>query len=232
MLSGGEVSMFTSWLLTLRKLACCSSQLIAHSSQPAAFHQTKCDSLITGFAVLLSKALPLTHGPTVQNKQSLIALITGFVKEIGLAVTLAPVDTPSFLPGILIAAGGLRIDADRLLYPGDILHEAGHLAVQPYSIRCTMDGDLPDTDVHRGGELMTLAWSYAAALHLGISPAIVFHEHGYKGSHASLLSAFENGHYIGLPMLQYHGMACDAANAALRQLPPFPHMLEWVCTKP
>ncbi|PSL48035.1 hypothetical protein CLV51_102895 [Chitinophaga niastensis] len=172
------------------------------------------------------QATLITH-----EKTALITLFTDFLKEIGLHVVLESYDAPSFLPGVRIKMGGLSIDSDRLLYPGDILHEAGHLATQPYHIRCELDGDLPDTDLHRGGELMALAWSYAACLHLQIPAQIVFHEHGYKGEHEHLIRNFEAGRYIGLPMLQYHGMAYDEKNALQLNTKPFPHMENWLCLK-
>ena len=158
-------------------------------------------------------------------------LLIEFVERIGLTVEMEAYDEKSFLPGVRIKSGGLSINTERLLYPGDILHEAGHLAVMPLHIRRDMDGDLPDVDMHRAGELMALAWSYAACLHLKISPSVVFHEQGYKGGHKELIAHFEEGANIGLPMLQYHGMAYDAKNAALHNEQPFPHMIHWLCLK-
>ena len=167
----------------------------------------------------------------VQEKEKLTGLFVNFVRQIGIPVELEPDDSPSFLPGVRLKSGGLSIDPARLLHPGDILHEAGHLATLPYHIRRTLDGTLPDTDLHRGAEMMTLAWSYAACLHLQIPPAVVFHEHGYKGEHQNLINAFESGQYIGLPLLQYYGMAYDEKNAKQFNAKPFPHMISWVCLK-
>ena len=53
---------------------------------------------------------------------------------------LAPISHPSVLPGITIEAGTLIIDAGKLLYPGDILHEAGHLATASPEVREGMTG--------------------------------------------------------------------------------------------
>ncbi|WP_213087003.1 hypothetical protein [Chitinophaga agrisoli] len=165
----------------------------------------------------------------IQEKEKLTDLFINFVREIGIPVADQGEVPVAFLPGVRIDMGGLTIDRNRLLHPGDILHEAGHLATMPYHIRRTMDGDLPDTDLHRGGELMTLAWSYAACLHLQVPPAVVFHEDGYKGGHQQLIESFEAGQYIGLPMLQFHGMAYDEKQAASLQVLPFPHMVNWLC---
>ncbi len=144
--------------------------------------------------------------------------ITTFLTSIGLEVRFAPVPSQTFLPGLKIDSGTLLIDVDQLAYPGDILHEAGHLACMPPEIRRNMDDDLEPGDLHKGGELMAIAWSYAACLHLDIDPAVVFHEHGYKGDSQTMLDNFSKGYYIGVPMLQWSGMT----NA-------YPTMLSWTC---
>lgn len=168
---------------------------------------------------------------TAQEKEKLIALLVNFITEIGLSVTFALEEEPGFLPGVRIKNGGLSIDPDQLLYPGDILHEAGHLATLPEHIRRDLDGQLPDTDMHQGAELMTLAWSYAATLYLKIPASVVFHEHGYKGDAKHLIDNFEQGIFIGLPMLQYQEMAYDEKRAEQLNVQPFPHVVNWLCLK-
>ncbi|WP_090786974.1 hypothetical protein [Pedobacter sp. ok626] len=111
------------------------------------------------------------------------------------------------------------------------MHEAGHLATLPHHIRCGLDGQLPDIDMHRGAELMSLAWSYAAAVYLKVPPHVVFHEHGYKGGSQELIANFEKGISIGLPMLQYQEMAYDEENAERLKVRPFPDMVNWTCLK-
>lgn len=165
------------------------------------------------------------------KNQKIIAIIIAFLREIGLDVLLEQHQGDSFLPGIRIQSGGLSIDPSQVLYPGDILHEAGHLATLPYAVRSELDGVLPDIDLHRGAELMSLAWSYAACLKLQLAPEVVFHADGYKGDGAHLIRNFEDGIYIGLPMLQYQQMAYDEKNAASLNVAPFPHMQNWVCIK-
>jgi len=169
--------------------------------------------------------------PITEDKRSLITLLANFLQEIGIDVQFSTETAPGFLPGIHIKNGGLCIDPDQVLYPGDILHEAGHLATLPYHIRRELNGTLPDTDTHRGAELTTLAWSYAVAMHLKIPASVVFHEYGYKGESQNLIDNFEQGRVIGLPMLQYYGMAYDEKNAERLGVQPFPHMLNWVCPK-
>jgi hypothetical protein len=38
-----------------------------------------------------------------------------------------------------------------------------------------------------GDEIAAQTWSYAAAVHLGLPPEIVFHAAGYRGAAASLI---------------------------------------------
>ena len=48
--------------------------------------------------------------------------------------------------------------------------------------------------------MMAIAWSYAAAVHLGLDPAVVFHEAGYRGGSGSLIENFAQERYIGVPI--------------------------------
>jgi hypothetical protein len=77
-----------------------------------------------------------------------------------------------------IQRGVLVVDEAQLSYPSDLLHEAAHLAVAPAAGRNLLDGDTGDDG---GEEMGAVAWSYAAALHLRLDPAVVFHAHGYRG---------------------------------------------------
>ena len=134
----------------------------------------------------------------------------------------ATLDEPTFLPGLSIEAGALLID-EALKYPGDILHEAGHIAV-------TDPAGLGQAAVSAdpGEEMAAIAWSYAAARKLDLDPAILFHSDGYKGGASALHENFNAGRYIGVPLLQWFGMTVEPKNAAERGVAPFPHMLRWV----
>lgn len=149
-----------------------------------------------------------------------------FLEAIGLPVRFEAIPHPTFLPGIEMRSGGLTIDRCRLLYPGDLLHEAGHLALMDAARRAQTAGDAgPD-----GGEEMgAIAWSYAAALHIGLDPRVVFHEHGYKGASDHIASNFAEGRYLGVPMLQWKGLALETRIARERGLPGYPQMLRWLC---
>jgi hypothetical protein len=159
----------------------------------------------------------------------IVITITDFIRSIGIPIKFEAISEEMVLPGITIEHGGLVIDAEKLLYPGDILHEAGHLAVASPDIRAAMHGALdPKKDFEIAGELMTIPWSYAAALYLQIDPHIVFHSGGYHGGGDSILDNFSQGKYFGVPMLQWAGMTYDEKTAIQKGLPPFPHMIKWV----
>jgi hypothetical protein len=162
--------------------------------------------------------------------QEIVQKITGFVKSTGLEVVLRPIHAPTFLPGLLLENGKIIIDTDKLLHPGDILHEAGHLAGYPTGVRETIGDPLPEK-MSGGLEMMAMAWSYAAALHIGLDPSVVFHDEGYRGDSDHLLDLFKNGHYIGLNMLQYMGLAYDEKRSKELNVMPYPKMVRWLTDK-
>lgn len=146
-----------------------------------------------------------------------------FVRGIGIDVRAGALPDKTFLPGLDIQYGAIVVDEERLAYPGDILHEAGHIAVSEPEARKAPT--LAPTD---GEEIATLAWSYAALRHLDLAPDIVFHPHGYKGGSQSLIEAFTSGGSPGVPLLQYYGLTVEPKYAAERGVEPFPHMLRWL----
>jgi hypothetical protein len=154
-----------------------------------------------------------------------LSTIAAFLCEIGLPVEIGEIRQPTFLPGIHAESGILRVDPAKLSWPGDLLHEAGHLALLTERQRQQVAGNVGDDG---GDEVGAIAWSYAAALHLGLDPSVVFHEHGYHGGGQSLLENFAAGRYIGLPMLQWRGLTLDEKNASALGVKPYPHMLRWL----
>lgn len=149
--------------------------------------------------------------------------LAGFVREIGIDVRAAALPAGTFLPGLDIRDGAILVDEDKLAYPGDILHEAGHLAVTEPAAR-----HAPTLSPTPAEEMATLAWSYAALRHLDLDPAVVFHPHGYKGGGGALIEAFTTGGSPGVPMLQWYGMTVEPRQAAGKGVAPFPHMLRWL----
>jgi hypothetical protein len=153
-----------------------------------------------------------------------------FVKQIGIEVNFGKVPTKKeFVPGICICNGGLLIDLENLKYPGDILHEAGHLAVATPASRIQMDGILDGSmNDAPAEEMMAIAWSYAAALYIGIDPFIVFHENGYKGGGGYIADSFSRGEYFGVPMLEWIGLCANKQRAIEKNIELYPTMIKWV----
>ena len=149
--------------------------------------------------------------------------LASFVRGIGIDVRAATLPDKTFLPGLDIRHGAILVDEERLTYPGDILHEAGHLAVSDPAER-----DAPVLSPDGGDELTSIAWSYAALSHLKLDPAIVFHDRGYKGGASALIENFTTGRYFGVPLLQLYGMAVEPEHAAAIGVEPYPHMLRWL----
>jgi hypothetical protein len=148
--------------------------------------------------------------------------IVSFLREIGLSVTAQRITHHTVLPGIDVEHGGLVVDDDRLAWPCDLLHEAGHLAVAEPAKRASLHHNVGDDGAE---EMMAIAWSYAAALHIGIDPALVFHD-AYRGGGPAILEAMRNGG-IGVPMLGYAQMTYYDRVAPPGAI-PFPHMIRWL----
>ena len=149
--------------------------------------------------------------------------IIDFLREIGLQVHERSLLDTTFLPGISIERGELVVDRERLVHPGDMLHEAGHIAITPPSERDSLGGNL---ESGAGEEMAAIAWSYAASVHLGLDSSEVFHEEGYKGDAKNLAENFENGCGVGMPLLEWYGMTRFQRDDLSG--PDFPQMHQWV----
>lgn len=154
--------------------------------------------------------------------------IIGFLATIGIAVRLGPVTGPTAVPGIAVDHGGLVLDPHAGHHDGDLLHEAGHLALLPPSQRAAAHG-LLDADAGPATELGAICWSVAAARHLGLELAVVFHDDGYRGDSAWFIETFEGGYAPGLPMLQWAGLTWPPGQAPPGE-DPYPAMRQWVRT--
>lgn len=152
--------------------------------------------------------------------------ILPFLAEIGLAVRERPVAEATFLPGILIEHGALVFDRTQA-EPGDLLHEAGHLAVMTPVERAAATGDL---GTGPGEEMAAIAWSYAACRHLELPAEVVFHPGGYRGGAQALRENFTAGRYVGAPMLQWFGMTRERTDGS--DTPVYPRMRHWLRPAP
>lgn len=130
-----------------------------------------------------------------------------FIQELGIDVVETTLDKPTFLPGVLIHGGALHVDRAKLLYPGDLLHEAGHIAVTLPAERSLLhDNITQDRPDKQGDEMAVLLWTFAACQHLGLPYEVVFHPAGYNGSSQWLMDSFNDRVYVGLPLLVWMGM--------------------------
>lgn len=108
----------------------------------------------------------------------------------------ASIEQKPFLPGLHLHHGVLQIDLDKLAFAGDILREAGHIAVCESQERQFLHGDIykngllngRESQRMHGEEMVATAWALAAVTHLELPLNIVFHEEGYRGGSNSLMA--------------------------------------------
>lgn len=158
------------------------------------------------------------------EKSQLLKTFCTFLTSIGIEVIEKEFSETSFLPGLKIENGKLIVDQQKLLYPGDLLHEAGHIAVTSAAERSILSDNIMDNRPGKEGEeLSAMLWSYAVCLHLKMSPEVVFHKDGYKGDSEWILDNYKNKTFIGLPLLVWMGMT-----SAQNDINGFPHMTKWL----
>jgi len=149
--------------------------------------------------------------------------IGAFLEEIGVELEAGPV-ADSVIPGMTVSCGRVRIDSQVPAFPGDLLHEAGHVAVSDPAIRSTLEAIETDP----GEEMAAIAWSVAAA-HATATPLdVLFFDEGYKGGAAALRTAFAGDGWVGVPMLAWFGMTAEPHRAAEWDMPAFPEMTRWL----
>jgi hypothetical protein len=172
-----------------------------------------------------------------------------FVRSIGLTVVCGrPNQEPAFSPDsyVWVDSGVLYIDPEKF-HVGDFLHEAGHLAVLPSFARKLACGDVEESvgpvisayvESHLGGlstypedpvvraclqwgECEAIAWSYAAAVRVGVDPRLVF-ENGFRDDMArqETLSMCKAGAYFGVSGLRAGGFFPTTKH--------YPEMTRWL----
>jgi hypothetical protein len=77
-------------------------------------------------------------------------------------------------------------------------------------------------------EMAAIAWSYAACLEIGIEPKVVIHPDGYKGDSENILYNFSQGHYFGVPILEWFGMTERVSNVPNINTISYPKMVSWL----
>ncbi|BBB59712.1 hypothetical protein UNDKW_1439 [Undibacterium sp. KW1] len=155
--------------------------------------------------------------------------VLNFLDRIGIAVIERELQHATFLPGLDLGPGCIYVDYSKLKYPGDMVHEAGHLAVTPSANRALIGSDQQDKDwPPQGEEIAAILWSLAVARELDLPLDFVFHPNGYKDDSSWLIETFESGNFIGLPFLEWAGLSLGAVRAEKEGKPAFPHMLKWM----
>ncbi|HEY0148898.1 MAG TPA: hypothetical protein VGB70_07820 [Allosphingosinicella sp.] len=150
--------------------------------------------------------------------------IAAFLTRIGIPVRAEPLPEGSFLPGLTVRHGGLVYDPETLEWPGDLLHEAGHIAVTDPALRLGLCEPSDDP----GEEMAAIAWSWAAAMEIGLAPDVLFHEGGYRGGGQALIENFSNGRDVGVPLLAAWDMTSEIHRARKDGGVPFPAMRRWL----
>ena len=154
--------------------------------------------------------------------------IIEFLEAIELEPLESIVDPSSLLPGVTISAGRVVYDPTRLHWPGDLLHEAGHIAVTPAALRPRLDATLPLSSVPHAGEVEATAWAYAAILAIGLDPSVLFHSGGYQAHSRGLAFSYSMGCFPGASGLCAAGFAHSQADAHRTGVRPYPHMIRWL----
>lgn len=176
-----------------------------------------------------------------------------FIGSIGLNVCCAEV-RDSHIPFVKISDGGLVVDVKNV-FPGDVLHEAGHLAVIPQPFRDGANDDLADVNRHMGrhldifglrgfsshpedplcrallqcGEHEAIAWQYAAACAIDLPEEWLFPPDSFGGEGAALAAALKGGWHAGIHGLRAAGWTkLRARDGAPAGAPVYPQLAFWL----
>jgi hypothetical protein len=156
----------------------------------------------------------------LSHNQYILPTIIAFLNSINIKVIEQKLPKDTFLPGLSLMGSEILMDLEQLKYPGDLLHEAGHIATTEEKMRPLIGtAQMEATWPSAGDEIATIIWSFAAANHLELDLEIVFHPNGYKNDAEWLIEQFSNQTYMGLPLLEWMEL-CSADE--------FPKMKKWL----
>ena len=159
----------------------------------------------------------------VDGRPEAAAIIIAFLADIGIPITAGRV-CDSVLPGMTVEGGTIRVDPAVATWPGDLLHEAGHIAVTDPVLRPALAQVSDDP----GEEMAAIAWSWAAAMHLELDAEVLFHSGGYRGGAGSLVENYRTGGTMGVPMLAWYGMTAEPHRAITQGIAAYPIMQRWL----
>lgn len=172
---------------------------------------------------------------------------SSFLQEIGIQIVVEA-GTSGFLNHMRLEGSSIVVDSMSDDLVGDMLHEAGHIAVIPSLFRSEIRGNLskvrklmeawldghpdcmtwPESPIGRGifqsGEAEAIAWSYAAAHRLGINTCIPFKK-GFDGAGAEVHAMLAAGAHFGVNGLVAGGMT---EHPRFGPMFPFPKMKRWM----
>lgn len=174
---------------------------------------------------------------------------SSFLQSIGIAVVVDPeAARGGFLPGLRVCGAAIIVTAADDDLAGDMMHEAGHIAVTPSLFRDQLDGNTEDIhpamfawlDAHpdafgdpedpiaraimQSSESEAIAWSYAAALAANIDTRLPFLK-GFGGDGLDIHHQVRHGQHLGIHGLAHGGMT-DLPRP--RNAMPFPKMKRWM----
>lgn len=178
--------------------------------------------------------------PHTQSRDRVVAFLT----RIGMPVHEGYVPYESFSRHVAPVGGTLVYES--YAHPGDMLHEAGHLAIIPSIFRSKIHGDVDDTleplseayfkdhpdafarnredpiarHLMQCGDPEAIAWSYAAALAAGVDTFLPF-ENGFVTQDPRMIhDSVKVGCYAGINGLRAAGF--------LKHVSDFPRLERWL----
>jgi len=176
-----------------------------------------------------------------------------FVRSIGIPVSTTDSEevASAFVPYCRVKGGGLMVNPEKV-FPGDIIHEAGHIAVIPSRFRPSASGTFgkslremkdymdananaigrfPEDPTLRGimqsGEAEATAWQYAAAQHIGLPDEWLFPPGSFEGNGEENLMRLKANSYMGINGLQAAGWT-KVREISRLELPTFPKLAFWL----
>lgn len=168
-----------------------------------------------------------------------------FLESIGITVRLER-GAAGFLERMRVDGASIVVDDEDPELVGDMLHEAGHIAVTPSLFRGSLTANVDDAAslmaqyfnehpncmafpedpvaraIMQSGEQEAIAWSYAAAHHLGIDTMLPFAK-GFDGDGRETHDMLVIGHHLGI-----HGLFHSGMTDLPRQGAGYPAMKRWM----
>ena len=176
----------------------------------------------------------------IGNDPVLVAKVTAFLCAIGIQCQHGKVGR-SFINNVRIHAGALVINSKSTV--GDILHEAGHVAIVPESLRHHAQGDLSGLEraiskamdkvtyeqwerddpaakaLLQIGDPEATAWAWAAGKHLDLPEHLIIQDDHYDGEGATIRFMLSHKQYAGI-----NGMV---TSRMLARIGAYPDLQRW-----